>query len=358
MASKNYYEVLGLTKGASKDDIKKAFHKLAHKYHPDKAGGDEAKFKEINEAYGVLSDDKKRAEYDAYGQTFGGGGEAGSGPFWNMGNMWQGGAGAGGVEFDMSSFGDMFSDIFGGNRQDARRGRDIAIDITISFADSVFGTNRKVVINKNSPCAMCSGSGAAPTSKKKNCVSCNGRGRIKETSRSFLGTFVTEKQCSACYGAGTVPEEKCKHCHGDGVLRQEEEISIAIPAGMEEGEMIRISGKGEFLRGGNAGDLYVKVHVENKTKFKKEGINIVTSIDIKLTDAILGTIYKMDTLDGPIELKIPSGISHGELLRVKGRGFVSQGRRGDLIVRVKIAMPNKISRETRALLEKLREEGI
>lgn len=362
--SKDYYEILGVQKTATKDDIKKAFHKLAHKYHPDKKGGDESKFKEINEAYNILSDEKKRAEYDTYGKVFGGAGAPGAGGF--------GEAGAGGFEgFDFSGFangqgfegfdiGDIFSDFFGGGgRRKTKRGRDISIDIELSFAESVFGTERKVLLNKTAVCDKCQGNGAEPGTEFKICPTCNGKGKINEVKRSFIGSFSTVSVCEACRGTGKIPKEKCTKCKGAGVLRKEQEISIKIPAGIDDGEMIRMTGNGEAISGGVPGDLYVKIHVKRHPLFRKEGNNLVMDLGIKLSDALLGSEYSIATLDGEIKVKIPEGVSFGEILRVKGKGVPAEnGKRGDLLIKIKIQLPSKLSKDAKKIVEDLKKEGI
>lgn len=366
--AKDYYKILGIDKKAPKEEIKKAFHKLAHKYHPDKTGGDEVKFKEINEAYQILSNDKKRAEYDMYGNVFQGGSGAGpsSGGFnqadwgdFDFSNFT--GANGSGFEFDL---GDVFNEFFGGgsNRSTGRRqrrGRDISVDIQISFAESIFGTDRKILINKIGECDHCKGSGAEPGSATKECATCAGKGKIHETRRSFVGSFSTVRECSTCWGTGHVPEKLCPTCQGDSVLKKSEEIKIKVPSGIQDGEMIRLTGKGEAVAGGLAGDLYIKVHVEKHATFRREGSDLMMNLNIKLTEALLGTEYKIDTLDGPLKLKIPEGISYGETLRVKGKGVpTSGGRRGDLLVKIIINTPKKLSRAARQKIEELREEGM
>ena len=360
-AKKDYYEVLGIDKKASKDEIKKAFHKLAHKFHPDKSSGDSDKFKEVSEAYSILSDDKKRAEYDSYGRVFGGGGNPNSG------------SGGPGADFDFSQFqdafnqggfggfdfGDVFSDIFSGGAQRVRRGRDISIDLEVSFKDSVFGTTRRVLLAKTAQCETCNGSGAQPGTKLETCPKCNGAGKIHETNNSFFGSISMTRVCTQCHGTGQVPKEKCHTCRGEGVYKKQEEIEIVVPSGIEGGEMIRLGGAGEAVAGGASGDLYVKIHVQADPRFKKDGINLITELSVKLTDALLGAEYKIQTLDGDETISIPTGATHGEILSVKGRGIPSnRGKRGDLLVRVRLILPQKLSRSAKQLVEKLREEGI
>lgn len=365
MSAKDYYSILGVDKQASKDEIKKAFRKLAHKYHPDKSGGDEQKFKEIGEAYATLSDDKRRAEYDAYGRTFGSGGspgQGGSSQGWDFSQFSQGfggfgGApfGANGVEFDL---GDIFGDFFGGGRQ-ARRGRDISIDVELSFKESIFGVTREVLLMKTGVCKECAGGGAKKGTKLSTCTTCNGAGKVHETRQTMLGTFATTRLCATCHGAGKIPETPCTACKGQGVVRQEEALRIAVPAGIEDGEMIRMPGAGEAVSHGAQGDLYVKVHVKQDARFRREGHNIVMPFSIKLTDALLGAVYTVETLDGPLSVTIPQGITHGERLRVKGKGVPQRGgARGDLYISMDIQVPNKLSRKAKQAAEALREEGI
>lgn len=357
---KDYYQILGVAKNASKDDIKKAFRKLAHQYHPDKKGGDEAKFKEVNEAYQVLSDDERRAKYDQLGSNFNfnaAGGFGGHDSQWDFSNFdWSQFTGGGDVHFD---FGDIFSNIFTGGSARARRGRDISVDIMISFSESVFGAEKTILISKVGLCEHCRGEGSEPGSKHKTCPTCNGKGRIREARRSILGTFTSLRDCDKCRGRGRTPETPCRVCGGEGVLKKPEEIKITIPAGIENGEMIRLAGRGEAIPNGPAGDLYVKIHVEADKRFQREGIHLTTQLKIKLTDALLGANYQLETLDGPLSVKIPAGISPGELLRVKGRGVgPKNGRRGDLLIKIIIPIPNKLSSKAKKIIEDLKNEGL
>lgn len=365
--SKDYYESLGVPKNASKEDIKKAFRVLAHKYHPDKKGGDEKKFKEVNEAYSVLSDDKKRSEYDAYGRVFSGGQSQGGGQGFDQ-------SGFGGFEgFDFSNFGfgdqaggfdfggvgDIFGDIFGGRASKVKRGRDISLDIELSFAESIFGADRRVLIRKGVACDHCHGEGGEPGVGMKTCSTCNGKGKIRETKRSFIGSFSSVRNCDECGGQGKVPEKKCATCGGSGILKKEKEIAIRVPSGIEDGEMIRLSGEGEMIFRGTPGDLYVKVHVKKHPNIRKEGQNLVMDLPVKLSSALLGDEYSIATLDGDIKVKIPEGIHHGEILRVRGKGVpIDRTRRGDLMIKIQIDLPAKMSREARKLVEELKKEGI
>ncbi len=364
MAQKpDYYETLGVTKTASKEDIKKAFHKLAHKYHPDKKEGNAEKFKQLSEAYSILSDDKKRAEYDSYGRVFEGGAGPQGGGFGGFGgagfdfSQFQEAFNQGGAGFDM---GDIFSDFFAGQASTTRqkRGRDISIDLEISFKESVFGTKRTVLLAKTAVCDSCQGSGAVMGTEMLTCTHCAGQGKVHETSQSFFGTVTMVQPCRHCKGSGKIPKEKCPTCRGEGVYKKQEEIEIVVPAGIEAGEMIRLTSMGEAVSAGTSGDLYVKVHVTPDARFKKEGPNLLTELSVKLTDALLGTTYTLQTLEGEEVIDIPAGLTHGELIKVKGKGVPSRGKRGDLLVRVKIQLPSKLSRTAKGFIEKLREEGI
>ncbi len=363
-AKRDYYEILGVDKKATREEIKKAFHKLAHKYHPDKSSGDADKFKELSEAYSTLSDDKKRAEYDSYGRTFGNGaGANGAGGF----------GGFQGADFDFSQFqdafsqggfggfdfGEVFGDFFNGNNPRQRRGRDISIDLEISFKESVFGTTRKVLLAKTAQCETCGGNGAEPGTNLETCTKCNGSGKIHETTNSFFGSISMTHVCAQCHGRGKVPKQKCHTCRGEGVYKKQEEIEILVPAGISGGEMIRLTNAGEAIAGGSSGDLYVKVHVSPDPRFRKEGINLITDLGVKLSDALLGAEYKIQTLEGEEAIEIPTGVEHGQIITIKGRGVPNgRGKRGDLLVKVKINLPQKLSRNAKGLIEKLKEEGI
>lgn len=354
---KDYYDILGIPREATKDDIKKAFRKLAHRYHPDKKGGDEGKFKEVSEAYSVLSDDKRRAEYDHYGQTFAGGGSgnAGFGGFDFSGFNPQD---FGNFEFDLGDIMSGFSDAFGGGRSRVRRGRDISIDLQVSFRESIFGTNRKILITKNATCASCSGSGAKKGTTLATCGTCNGNGKVRETKRSIIGTFTSVRACEHCGGTGKIPKEKCATCGGRGIIRAEEEVSITVPPGIENGEVIRLSGVGEAIRGGTPGDLYVKIHVETHPVFRKDGANLVMDLEVKLTDALLGASYTVAGLDGELAIAVPAGTTFGDILRLKGKGIPTSRGRGDLLVRVRTKIPKHLSRSAQRLVEELKKEGI
>lgn len=353
--TKNYYDVLGVDKGASKEEIKKAFYKLAAKYHPDK-GGDEAKFKEVNEAYQVLSDDRKRKEYDTYGQTFNGQGPMGGGfGGFNASDFAD-------MQFDFGDLGDMFGDMFGfGGGPRARRGRDISLEIDVTFKEAVFGTERNVLINKVGTCDTCEGTGAKKGSEMITCTTCNGQGKMHDVKRTVFGNFQSVRTCEVCHGTGKVPKERCNDCRGVGVLNKREEIHIEVPAGISNGEMIRMGALGEAVSGGQSGDLYVKINVQADKVWKREGSDLVIKHSIKLTDALLGVKQSVEGLDGPIDLDIPAGVSAGEVLRVKNRGVPhvhDTKKRGDVLVKLDIAMPKKLSKKAMTLVEQMKEEGL
>lgn len=285
---KDYYQILGVKKDASEEEVKKAFRKLAHTYHPDKSGGDEAKFKEVSEAYSVLSDKKKRQQYDAYGSAGAGGFQGGSQGF-NPNDFGFDFSGFQGQGFGGEDLSDILSSIFGGRRM--RRGRDVAVDIELSFQESIFGVERKIEINSK--------------------------------------------------------------------LVKQKEVSITVPAGIDDGQMVRLTGMGETLEGGQAGDLYVKIHVRKHPYLRKEGYNLLMDLIVKLTEALLGGERAIGTLDGEITLKIPAGTKHGTILRVKDRGVPMDGskKRGDLYVRVSVQIPEKLNKEAKKAVEELKKQG-
>lgn len=362
--SKDYYKILGIDKKASKDEVKKAFHKLAHKYHPDKNGGDDKKFKEVNEAYQTLSDEKKRARYDQFGNAdgpagFGGGQGQGFGGF--EGFDFSGFGNAQG--FDMGDLGDIFGDIFGGGMrrggQKSNKGNDLSSSISISFKDAIFGTEEEISITHDTFCDVCGGSGAKKDSKWNTCKNCNGSGQIREVKRSILGNFATTRVCEVCLGAGKTPEEKCGHCRGDGITRKQETLKIKIPAGVNNGEVLRVKGKGDVVSGGVSGDLYLKINVANDKIYKREGSNLITTIKIKLTDSLLGSEYDLLLLEGgSVKVKIPEGINNGDMLRVRNKGVPYSLGRGDIIIKIIIDIPKKLSRKSKGLIEELQKEGL
>jgi molecular chaperone DnaJ len=360
--SKDYYKILGVSKTASEAEIKSAFRKLAHQYHPDKNKGDDKKFKEVNEAYQTLSDKQKRAQYDQFGSdgsSFAGGGFNG----FNQGNpfggfdfsQFQGGFGgqAGGFEFDL---GDLFGGAFGGGRSRVRRGNDIETQIRITFKESIFGVEKKIHLNKVSTCKTCHGSGAKAGSKIHECKTCHGKGRIVKTQRTILGDMQTQVECDACYGTGKIPEHKCEVCKGAGVVRDKEEIIINVPAGLNNGDTLRMDGAGEAIPHGKSGDLFIHVAIDAHSFLKRVGNDLIMAKEISLADALLGTDIEIESLDGKEKLHIPEGINTGDQLKIKGKGVVHGSKRGDLIIGIKVNMPRKLSRKTKEAIEELRKE--
>ncbi|MFA5777019.1 MAG: molecular chaperone DnaJ [Parcubacteria group bacterium] len=364
MANDNYYEILGVAKGATDDEIKKAYRKLAHKHHPDKTGGNEAEFKKINEAYQVLSDKSKRAQYDQFGQTFDQGGfQGGQGQgfggfdFSGFNQQSQGG-------FDFQDFGfeDIFSNIFGGERRGGRSrkkaGKDIQVDAEISFEEMVKGARRNINIYKNVVCERCHGTGGEPSAKKETCPTCHGSGQIRQSMQSFFGSFSQVSTCPTCQGAGETYSERCRKCRGDGRVKEEENIEIEIPAGIQDGQTLSMEGRGEAgEKGGSSGDLYVNIHVTPHPKFKREKNNIISNEYITFSQATLGDKINIDTIGGQLKMKIPAGTQSGEIFRVRNEGVPSLDRRGrgDHLVKIIVNIPKHLSRKQKELIERLKE---
>jgi molecular chaperone DnaJ len=375
--SKDYYNTLGVGKDATDDEIKRAYRKLAHQHHPDKPGGDEAKFKEVNEAYQVLSDKEKRDQYDQYGQTFEqaqsqGGGFSGFEGFRDFSSFAEGfdfnfGSGSRSGRGGTSGFEDIFGDIFsqagfgGGKRRGAKRyrGEDIQVDVEITFSEMAEGIEREMELYKRVKCEKCQGEGVEPGSKKVECPTCEGEGQIKTNRRTILGTFQQVSVCPDCQGEGKVPEMKCKKCGGDGRMREYEKIKIKIPAGIKDGQTIRLENMGEAgEKGGEAGDLYVNIHILPDERFSREGDDIHSEIKISFSQAALGDKISVDTIGGEVKLRIPAGTQSGEIFRLKGKGVKHLGHYGygDHYVKIQLATPTHLTREQRELLERLQEE--
>ena len=280
--AKDYYELLGVSKSASKEELKTAFRKLAHKHHPDKNKGDDTKFKEINEAYQTLSDDTKRAQYDQFGagyQNMGGGHQHGG--YGGFGGFDPSGFGQGGVEFDFGNLNDIFSEFFtggGGGRPQPRRGRDISTEVHITLTDSILGAEKKILINKVSSCDNCRGTGAKAGTKMHQCKKCGGQGKVREVKRSILGNVSSVRVCDECLGEGEVPTEKCDNCKGAGILRKDQEVSFKIPANILNGESIRMSGMGEAVKNGSTGDLYIKINIKIPHKLSKKAQELLEQL--------------------------------------------------------------------------------
>ncbi len=362
MAS-NYYDILGVGKTASQDEIKKAYRKMAHKYHPDKGEGNDAKFKEVNEAYQVLSNEEKRGQYDQYGQTFdqaqrNGQGFGGGNPFGGGGFDFSGFGGQGGVEFDL---GDIFGDIFGSrsSRQARReRGIDLEMPLTITFEEAVFGVEKSITLEKKDACKTCGGNGAKAGTKVVTCSVCHGQGQIRTQRQTIFGNVASSTSCEKCEGSGQVPEDPCETCKGKGIKRQEKTIEVKIPAGIDDAQRVRINGEGEVgYRGSKAGDLYLAVRVKPHKDFRRRGFNLYKDLPVSFTQAALGTKIEVETLDGTIELKIPSGTQAGQVFRVPSKGVpvVNSSKRGDLYITVRVIIPNKLSKQETELLKKLGE---
>jgi molecular chaperone DnaJ len=365
----NYYDILGVSKGASDDEIKKAYRKLAHQYHPDKSGGDEKKFKEINEAYQVLSDKTKRSQYDQFGQTFGSGGyssQNGQGfDGFDFGNFNFSQGGQGGFEFDFgggSGFDDIFSNIFGGGgkKSGRKKGQDIQIDLEINFLEMVRGVRKNINLYKTVKCDQCGGTGGEAGEKMKTCPVCRGTGRVQKNVRSFFGSFSQVNVCLECGGLGKIYEKKCRRCGGDGRIKKEQNIEIDIPAGISDGQTIVMRGAGEAgEKNASAGDLYILIHVLPHEKFSRKEWDILSTEYIDFSTAALGGEIEVKTVEGKLILKIPEGTQSGEIFRIKKRGIRSDSGReeGNQLVKIIVKIPKKLSREQKKKIEELRNIG-
>lgn len=353
--AKDYYEILGVDRKASANDIKTAFRKKAHQHHPDK-GGDEAKFKEVNEAYQVLSNEEKRQQYDRFGSTFQNGQAGGPGAGFDFS-----GFGGGGIDMEdlFGGLGDLFG--FGGGarpRQGNRpqRGRDLEMVISLDFRESVFGLEKEVSFSKQSTCKSCHGGGAEPGSKVETCSTCQGSGYVIGVQRTILGNIQTKTACPQCQGEGKTYSQKCTKCGGDGLVKENVKLKVKIPAGIADGETIRLSGHGNAgFMGGPAGDLYLKIRVTPDKHFKREGYDIKTELVISVKQAILGDKVKVETVHGPVTLKIPAGTQSGTIFKLRDKGITKLNGRGqgEQFVTVKILIPKSLSAKEKQILEKL-----
>jgi len=366
MAKRDYYEILGVDKSASQDEIKKAFRKLAVKLHPDRPEGDEEKFKEANEAYEVLKDDAKRKRYDQFGHAgVGGASSGGAGGFSGYEDIFGGAAGGQGVHVDLGDLGlgDIFGSFFGGGGRRGggpRPGRDIQTKLDISFEDAVFGVEKQIRLNLDDICEHCKGKGAEPGHDLKKCPDCDGQGQQMRVTQTPFGGIQQAVVCPTCEGRGQVPEKKCTVCGGSGRQRRDQKLTIKIPAGISDGANIRLKERGEAPQrpGGVKGDLYVQVNVKAHKQFTREGELILSDETVSMVDAALGTEINVQTVDGePQLLKIPSGTQSGEDFRLKGYGVPRLGRkgRGDHIVRVIVETPKKLSRKQKQLLNDFKQ---
>ena len=356
--STSLYDTLGVKKGASQDEIKKAYRKLARQHHPDANPGDksaEEKFKEVQTAYDVLSDEKKRKEYDRHGSTNGRGGPGfrpGPGP-----------GGQGPVNVDFGDLGDILGGIFGNasggrgrGRPQAVRGHDLETEVRLSFEDSLRGSEVKVPVEVTVACSVCGGTGAEPGTSPVICPQCNGRGVTSESQ----GLFALSQPCPRCRGNGTVIEKPCSKCHGSGRERRLRNYTVKIKPGVKDGTKIRLKGKGEAgANGGPNGDLVVVTRVAKSDTYERRGDDLLVSVPIPFTTAALGGKVDVPTPEGPVSLKIPAGSEDGKLLRIKGRGApkLHGSGKGDVLARVKIQVPKRVNKKERELLEELRKAG-
>lgn len=362
--AKDYYAILGVSKSASQDEIKKAFRKKAHEFHPDKASDEdaqknEAKFKEVNEAYQVLSNAEKRQQYDQYGQTFEDAQRQGGGGFGGFGGFGQGGN----VNINMEDLEDLFGGVFGGGGFGGRRGggsrrnrgADIQVETTISLENAVNGLEQSLQLHKTIKCSDCDGSGAKDK-KLKTCSECQGSGQVVSVQNTILGSFQSARTCPKCSGRGQQPETDCKQCRGTGLQKDTVSVKVAIPPGINDGETIRLSGQGEAGRtGGTSGDLYVTVRVEKDKRFERQGDDLYSELKVSFSDAALGTEKEVETIDGKVMLTIPAGIQSGTILKMKGKGVPHLNRHGegDRLVEIIVETPTRLSRAQRKIFEEL-----
>jgi molecular chaperone DnaJ len=355
--ARDYYEILGVPKNAGKDDIKKSFRNLARKYHPDvsKETDAEARFKEINEAYEVLSDDDKRARYDRFGHA--GVTGAGAGGF--------NGAGFSGFEEIFEEFFNSFGGArtaggTGTRRRGPRQGADRRVDVTISFEEAVFGAEQDIEFDRLEMCETCDGSGAEPGTSPTTCPQCSGTGEVRQVQQTFLGSMVRVAPCPRCGGSGTIVENRCKTCDGSGRLRKRTVLSVKIPAGVREGLQIQVRAEGDAgERGAPNGNLFVVVHVKEHEFFQRNDNDILLDLTINVAQAVLGDKVIVPTVDGDVELVIPAGTQSGKIFRLRGKGFPrlrsdgTNSGRGDQLVHVSVDIPTKLNNEQRELFEKL-----
>ena len=367
MAEKrDYYEVLGVKRDASADEIKKAFRKAAVKYHPDKEGGDETKFKEVNEAYEVLKDSDKRGRYDQFGHA-GVGGNTGAGA--PGGNPFEGFGGFNGqdIHFDFGDggLGDIFGQFFNGfggggaRERQPRRGRDVETSITLSFEEAVFGIDKDLKLTLDVECSHCHGTTVEPGHSMETCPTCKGSGQQVRVMNTMFGAVQQAVVCPTCHGKGKVPEKVCTVCGGKGTERKEQKISIKIPAGIDDGATIRLREHGEAVGDGARGDLYVHIRVKAHKKFTREGDLILSEEHVGMVDATLGTEIDVETVDGVVTMKVPAGTQSGTDFKLSGHGVphLQSKTRGAHIVQVVVDTPTKLTRKQRELLEQFKMGG-
>ena len=360
MSKRDYYEVLGVNKSASDDEIKKAFRKAAVKHHPDKEGGDEAKFKEVNEAYEVLKDKQKRQRYDQFGHAGVGGASSGGG---GGGNPFEGFGGFQGqnVHFDFGDggLGDIFGQFFGGAQQQRgpRRGRDIEVSLKLTFEEAVFGLEYPLELEMEDECTHCKGSTVEPGYAMKTCPDCKGAGQQTRVMNTMFGPIQQSVMCDTCQGKGKVPEKPCSVCHGTGTERRKKTMTIKIPAGIDDGATIRLRERGEAAEGGGAkGDMYVHISVKPHKTFTREGDIILSEAHVSMIDAALGTEIDVETVDGTVTMKIPAGTQSGTDFKLSGHGVphLRSNSRGAHIVSILVDTPTKLSKKQKELLEQFR----
>lgn len=364
--SKDYYKILGLQKSASSDEIKRAYRRLAQQYHPDK-GGDPEKFKEINEAYQVLSDPQKRPQYDQFGTTFEqarqGGGFSGFEGFRDFSSFADAFDFFGGRQQRRGNvdFEDIFGDVFrGGSQRGARgRGHDIVIDAEISLEDAYKGVQREINLRRAVKCDKCGGGGGEPGVKTKQCPTCKGRGQVEQRAGAGFFTFSQITACPECGGTGKIPEKVCTKCDAQGRVKETKNLKIKIPAGIQDGQTLSISGEGEAgLRGAPAGDLLVNIHVKADMRFRRQGDDLYYDLPISIVSATLGDNVDIPTISGWVKMKIPEGVESGAQIRLDGKGMPHLQRKGfgDMIIKVQVKTPKKLSRKAKELLEDLKKE--
>jgi molecular chaperone DnaJ len=361
MSKRDYYEILGVTKTASADEIKKAYRKVAMQFHPDRNPGDKAaedKFKEAAEAYEILSDADKKAQYDRYGHA----GVSGQG---------RGFGGGGGMNMEdiFSQFGDIFGDdlfggFFGGGQRGGRsgqrprgvRGNNLRVKLKLTYEEIAKGVTKNIKVKKHVPCTPCSGSGAKDKGSMQSCGTCGGSGQVRRVQNTFLGQMQTVATCPNCHGEGSTITAKCGSCKGEGRVFGEETVSLDIPAGVQEGMQLNVSGKGNAgERGGMPGDLIILIEEEPHKELHREGLNVAYELHLSFPDAVFGTQVEVPTIDGKAKIKIPAGTQSGKILRLKGKGFpsVNSYEKGDQLVQVSVWTPQELSTEEKAILEKL-----
>jgi molecular chaperone DnaJ len=358
MAKRDYYEVLGVGKDASADEIKKAFRRKAVELHPDKQGGDEAKFKEINEAYEVLKDPSKKQRYDQFGHAGVGGAAGGGGnPFEGFGGF--GGAAGQNVNFDFGDLGlgDIFGSFFGGGQQQGRprqaRGRDVESRVDITFENAVFGTQVTLNLNLEDACEHCKGTTVEPGHELKTCDQCGGSGQVVTATRTIFGNIQQAAVCPKCAGRGKIPEKVCTVCHGKGTQLKSQKIDLKIPAGIDDGATIRLREHGEAVANGPKGDLYVNIRVKPHKKFTREGDLILSNEHIDMISAALGAEIEVETVDGKVRMKVPAGTQSGSDFKLSGHGVphLRASTRGAHIVTLIVDTPTKLTKQQKELLE-------